>query len=194
MSSSHFVLTVDQCCRASCEWWLWVQCCGEYSSAECCFHSNTECLFLKTILNVNELIWMKGSWQNMHRQLLLLKLLCGNWSLNLEQQVQSEEEHKYAFFQQGGATAHTSRFLMSYVHEDFGEERTVSTGLWPPRSPNLPTCDFYLWGILKDKVYSDNPHTIEELKTCICNAIEEITPNEFAKVDGNMLKCTELCV
>ena len=64
----------------------------------------------------------------------------------------TEEEHEDAFFQQDGATAHTSQFSMSCVREVFGEEHTESTGLWPPRSPDLSTCDFYLWGNLKDKV------------------------------------------
>ena len=64
----------------------------------------------------------------------------------------TEEECEYAFLQQDGATAHTSRFPMSYVHGAFGEEPTVATGLWPPRSPGLSTCDFYLWGNLRGKV------------------------------------------
>ena len=70
----------------------------------------------------------------------------------------TEEERKYAFSQQDGAMAHTSQFSMSYAHEAFGEERTVSTGLWPPRSPDLSTYDFYLWGNLKGNVYGNNPH------------------------------------
>ena len=41
----------------------------------------------------------------------------------------TEEECEYAFFHQDGATAHTSRFSMSYVHRPFGEEHTVSTVL-----------------------------------------------------------------
>ena len=107
----------------------------------------------------------------------------------------TEEEREYAFFfQKDGATAHTSQFLMSYVYEAFGEERTVSTGLWPPTSPDLSTCDFYLWGNLNGKVYSNTPHTIEELKTNIRSAIAEITPNELAKVAGNMLKRAESCI
>ena len=83
---------------------------------------------------------------------------------------------------------------MSYAHETFGEERTVSTGLWPPKSPDLSTCDFCLWGNLNGKVYSNNPHAIEELKTNIRNTIAEITPNGLAKVAGNMLKRVELCI
>ena len=41
----------------------------------------------------------------------------------------TEEKCDYAFFHQDGATAHTSRFSMSYVHKAFGEEQTVSTFL-----------------------------------------------------------------
>ena len=58
-----------------------------------------------------------------------------------------EEECEYAFFQQDGATAYT-----------FREKRSISTGLWSPRSPDLSICDFYLWGNLKGKVYSNSPH------------------------------------
>ena len=58
---------------------------------------------------------------------------------------------------------------MAYVYEAFGEERTVTIRLWPPRSPGLSTCNFYLWGNLKAKVYSNNPHTIEkEHSECNC--------------------------
>jgi hypothetical protein len=62
---------------------------------------------------------------------------------------------------------------MARDHEAFTEERTVSKGLWPPRSPDLSTCDFYLWGYMKGKVYETNPHTLDELKN-IRSAIEAI--------------------
>ena len=47
----------------------------------------------------------------------------------------TEEEREYSFFQQDGATAHTSQFSMSYVHEAFVEERTVSTVYSLPDRP-----------------------------------------------------------
>jgi hypothetical protein len=28
---------------------------------------------------------------------------------------------------------------------------------WPPRNPDLTTCDFFLWGFLKDLVYVRRP-------------------------------------
>ena len=35
---------------------------------------------------------------------------------------------------------------------------------WPPRSPDLTPCDFFLWGHLKSKVYSTSPANTEDLK------------------------------
>jgi hypothetical protein len=33
-----------------------------------------------------------------------------------------------------------------------------------PYPSELYPCDYFLWGFLKDAVYKNNPHTIEELK------------------------------
>jgi hypothetical protein len=32
---------------------------------------------------------------------------------------------------------------------------------------NKVTCDFYLWGSLKDRVYKTNPHALEEIRNSI---------------------------
>lgn len=32
----------------------------------------------------------------------------------------------------------------------------VGDAPWPPRSPDLPCCDFFLWGRLNDRVYTQN--------------------------------------
>ena len=79
---------------------------------------------------------------------------------------------------------------MSYVHEAFGEERTVSTGLRPPRSPVLSTCYFYLWDNLKGNVSSNNRRDENEIR----NAIADITPNELTKRAEKALKRSELCI
>jgi hypothetical protein len=39
-----------------------------------------------------------------------------------------------------------------------------------------------LWGFLKDKVYSSNPHSDEDLKRSISNAVSSISPAEFQRV------------
>ena len=106
----------------------------------------------------------------------------------------TEEERNYCFFQQDGATCHTSERSLTRVHQIFTEERTVSKGLWPPRSPDLSTCDFYLWGYLKGKVYEQNPHSIDELKDNIRNCISSITQVELERVFLNMLNRAQTCL
>jgi len=32
----------------------------------------------------------------------------------------------------------------------------MKSGLLPPRAPDLNTCEFYLWGMLKDKLHSNS--------------------------------------
>jgi hypothetical protein len=39
---------------------------------------------------------------------------------------------------------------MVAIREVF-EDRIIIRGLWPPRSPDLSFCDFYLWENLKGK-------------------------------------------
>ncbi|GBL83059.1 hypothetical protein AVEN_165291-1 [Araneus ventricosus] len=54
---------------------------------------------------------------------------------------------------------------------------------WPPRSPDLTPCDFFLWGYVKDRVYVPRmSKTIEELKVCICNVLASVTEQMLQNV------------
>jgi hypothetical protein len=44
---------------------------------------------------------------------------------------------------------------------DMCSSSIVGRGLWPPRSPDLTLPDFFLWGFLKERVYSNNPRSME---------------------------------
>jgi len=50
---------------------------------------------------------------------------------------------------------------------------------WPPRSPDLSACDFFLWGYLVSKVYVRKPRTVDDLKVSI--------PEETVTVPQEML-------
>jgi hypothetical protein len=52
-----------------------------------------------------------------------------------------DEELSLGFYQQDGATCHTSAASMAEV-ESFFPCRVISKGLWPPRSPDLTPSDF----------------------------------------------------
>jgi len=38
---------------------------------------------------------------------------------------------------------------------------------WPPRSPDLSSCNFFLWVYLKGRVYTHKPRNLNELKDAI---------------------------
>ena len=45
---------------------------------------------------------------------------------------------------------------------------------WPPRSPDLTPCDFFLWGFVQSKMYVDSPSTIQELEAKITARMQSI--------------------
>ena len=80
------------------------------------------------------------------------------------------------YFQQDGATCHTSNETIALLREKF-PDRVISRRSdqnWPPRSCDLIPCDFFLWGHVKDKVYANSPASIQDLKDRIREAIEDI--------------------
>jgi hypothetical protein len=106
----------------------------------------------------------------------------------------TENERQQCFFQQDGATCHTSHHPLPSIHETFTEERAVSKGLWPPRSPDLSSCDFYLWAYLKVKVYENNQKKIDELKENIRRSIEAIDIDVLRKISLNVISHAKKCV
>jgi len=65
------------------------------------------------------------------------------------------------------------------------DDRLISKRVWPPRSPDLSPCNFYLWGFLKDKVYTTHPLTTKDLKINITSAVQEITPAVLRQTSSN---------
>jgi hypothetical protein len=105
----------------------------------------------------------------------------------------TDEEKSYGHFMQDNATAHTANNSMVALDEVFGE-RVISRGLWPPRSPDLNPCDFYLWGTLKEKVYVNNPHSLEELQENIRHEISTIPVQQIGRVSRNIFSRCEACL
>ena len=48
--------------------------------------------------------------------------------------------------------------------------------------------DFFLWGLLKGKVYKNTPRRIKQLKDAICQEIQAINVDTLGKVFQNLEK------
>ena len=65
---------------------------------------------------------------------------------------------------------------------------------WPPRSPHLTPCDFFLWGYVKDQVYIPPlPGSIPELKVRIRTAIETITVDMLQTIWNELDYRVDVC-
>jgi hypothetical protein len=87
-------------------------------------------------------------------------------------------------FQQDGAIAHTACVSMTLLRDLFGD-RIISKDIRPPRSPDLTSHVYYLSEAMKGAVYTDNPHTLLELKEAIANFIRTIPAIELSRDFAN---------
>lgn len=87
---------------------------------------------------------------------------------------------------QDGAPPHHTVAVHSFLDEHFASRwmgrssaNLVAPLHWPPYSPDLTPCDFFLWGYIKSKVYRTQPATLDELQQRI--------EYEFAHLDQAMV-------
>jgi hypothetical protein len=100
------------------------------------------------------------------------------------------------WLQQDGATSHTARISMAALRLLFGNHIISRNGdiPWPPTSPDLTVCDFFLWGYLKIKVFSHRPRSIDELKARIREEIDGISIEMLQRAMRNLRMRLEECL
>lgn len=99
------------------------------------------------------------------------------------------------WFQQDGATCHTSGETIALLHEKFPDRLISLHGdqQWPPRSCDLTPCDFFLWGYVKSLVYANNPQNTRALKDEIRQVLGEIGMPVCESVINNFRKRVLAC-
>ena len=99
------------------------------------------------------------------------------------------------WFQYDGAPPHNSLIVRNYLDTEFPGKWIGRGGPkeWPPRSPDLSSLDFFLWGYLKRTVYASRPKSIEQLKTSITSQCQSISTSTLMKVEENCLRRMLLC-
>ena len=108
------------------------------------------------------------------------------------------------WFHQDGAPAHVAtetKFLLSSVFDS----RVISRDFpceWPPRSPDLTPCDYYLWGVVKDIVYRERRvfDNVADLQDAIIQAFRMIREDKMddltravQAVPSRLEMCVSLC-
>lgn len=90
-------------------------------------------------------------------------------------------QHRGLFFQKDGAPAHYADVVREWLNTKLPNRWIGRRGPieWPARSPDLSPCDFYLWGRLKDIVYRERVHTLDELRDRIRIAFDTLFTYEI---------------
>ena len=100
-------------------------------------------------------------------------------------------------FQQDGAPPHFASVFRDFLDKKFPGRWIGRRGpiKWPARLPDLTPADFFLWGVLKDKVYSHNPITLDQLRSLISQQLQTIDIRLCRKVcrsvQDRMAKCIQ---
>ena len=84
---------------------------------------------------------------------------------------------------QDGAPCHRVRAVTDRLRELFGNQTVALNHRreWPPRSPDLTPCDFFLWGYIKSKVYRTPPRNIYALRERIMDAFTELRNTDITE-------------
>jgi hypothetical protein len=99
---------------------------------------------------------------------------------------------------QDGAPAHRLIAVGDRLRELFGH-RVIALHHqveWPPRSPDLTPCNFFLWGYLKNKVYTSPPRDLNDLQNHIRHEVEALRKNPalIRRTFQAMRRRCQLCI
>lgn len=120
----------------------------------------------------------------------------GNSLLDLLEDIPLQQI-RTMWWQQDGAPPHFARQVTEHLDEVYRGRWIGRNGpiLWPPRSPDITPLDFFLWGYLKDIVYTIEPRNLEDLKNRIRRACQSVTPEMVrGACIRNLQQRFQLCV
>ncbi|GBN10448.1 hypothetical protein AVEN_54539-1 [Araneus ventricosus] len=80
-------------------------------------------------------------------------------------------------FQHDGAPPHRVSSVQQYIRDTFQQQAIGYGGCveWPPRSPDLNSLDFFLWGYIKQRMHAIPPPTLQELRNPITDACASVS-------------------
>lgn len=101
------------------------------------------------------------------------------------------------WFQHDGCPAHFGNIVVNHLNATYGQQWIGRGGPvpWPPRSPDLTPLDFFVWGRMKDLVYSSPVEDEIDLLARIIEAGARIQEEEnvFPRVRQSLSRRFTLC-
>lgn len=110
--------------------------------------------------------------------------------------LQRRRQSATAWFQQDGATPHTSGLTMEWLGERFGN-RIISRRShhdWAPHSPDLNPLDFFVWGHIKGQIHTHEHQDLNELKASVVQAVRTIDGDMCKRAIANFSKRVRQCM
>lgn len=100
------------------------------------------------------------------------------------------------WLQHDGAPPHFSRDVRRILDGQY-PGRWIGRGgpqNWPARSPDLNPLDFFLWGHLKNFIYSVPIETEDQLRNRIQDAFATVTPEMVMESKSSLLRRARICL
>lgn len=100
------------------------------------------------------------------------------------------------YFQQDGAPSHNAHRVRDILNLHFGGNWLGTSGpiRWPARSPDMTPMDFFLWGFLKNLIYSAHFNNINELERNFRLSLRKVSRIHLYNALRNIEKRCRFCI
>ena len=107
------------------------------------------------------------------------------------------ETRRRLCLQQDGAPCHRSLMVRRFLNQQY-RGRWIGIGSniteWCPRSPNLTSPDFFLWGYLKNIVHARQPTTRQDMIQRVTQVCRAIPSHILLSTVGNFERRIQYCI
>ena len=95
------------------------------------------------------------------------------------------------------ARCHTTQGVRQWLAEQFGvviSGPLLAEWPWPANSPDLPGCDYWLWGHILQEIRRVKPESLEELRDIVDTFVDSLDPEEVRKATADIYPRARLCI
>ena len=109
--------------------------------------------------------------------------------------IRSVSTRRSYYFQQDGATCHTTIMVREWLREKF-RERIISRFAdkpWPSRSPDFSPLDYWFWSVCLAELRRNPPSTLEELVNTVEDFANSLDEDEVRKAVKDIKPRAAVC-